>query len=120
MYLVTWVCVVLVLASVWRSARTMGFSTWWLGPSSAPQPVVVQLLPFVGPLVAVIAAGRNLRFLPLIGVVVALAGIGIALVDVGSFDRLVWLQVVASGAGLLVSIAGLAGRYTGDRPTSRS
>ena len=108
-YLVTWVGVVLVYASVWRTARTMGLSTWWLGPSSDPQFVVVQLLPFVGPLLAVIAAGRNLRFLPHLGIAAGLMGLGVALVDVGEFSRLAVLQFIAAGAGLLASIASFAG-----------
>jgi len=108
-YLVTWVGVVLVYASVWRTARTMGLSTWWLGPSSDPQFVVVQLLPFVGPLLAVIAAGRNLRFLPHLGIAAGLMGLGVALVDVGEFSRLAVLQSTAAGAGLLASIASIAG-----------
>ena len=109
LYLVAWAGVVLVYASVWRTARTMGMSTWWLGSSSDPQFMLVQLVPFIGPSLAVIAAGRNHRFLPHLGIVVGLVGIGIAVVDTDQFPRLAVLQLTAAGAGLLASVAALAG-----------
>lgn len=118
--LVTWVGIVLVHASVWRTARTMGLSTWWLGPPATPQLFVVQLLPFVAPIAMVIAASRPTRHLPLAGVLASLAGAAIAAGDLGRFDRLALLELVAAGAGLLVSVASLAGVLRSEREVDRS
>lgn len=107
--LVTWVGIVLVYASVWRTARTMGLSTWWLGPPAGPQVLVVQLLPFLAPVAMVIAASRPTRYLPIAGIVAGLAGALIALGDVGRFDRIALVELAAAAAGLLMSVATLAG-----------
>ncbi len=106
---VTWVGIVLVYASVWRTARTMGLSTWWLGPPAEPQVLVVQLLPFLAPVAMVIAASRPTRYLPIAGIVAGLAGALIALGDVGRFDRIALVELAAAAAGLLMSVATLAG-----------
>lgn len=118
--LVTWVGIVLVYASVWRTARTMGLSTWWLGPPATPRVLVVQLLPFLAPLAMVIAASRPTRYLPVAGVLASLAGAAIAAGDLGRFDRLALLQLVAAGAGLLVSVASLAGVLRSEPEIDRS
>lgn len=118
--LVTWVGIVLVYASVWRTARTMGLSTWWLGPPATPRVLVVQLLPFLAPLAMVIAASRPTRHLPIAGVLASLAGAAIAAGDVGRFDRLAVLELVAAGAGLLVSVASLAGVLRSEPEIDRS
>jgi hypothetical protein len=118
--LVTWVGIVLVYASVWRTARTMGLSTWWLGPPATPRLFVVQLLPFVAPLAMVIAASRPTRHLPIAGIVASLVGAGIAAGDIGRFDRIALLELVAAGAGLLISIASLAGVLRSEPEIDRS
>ena len=118
--LVTWVGIVLVYASVWRTARTMGLSTWWLGPPATPRVLVVQLLPFLAPIAMVIAASRPTRHLPLVGVVASLAGAAIAVGDLGRFDRLALLELVAAGAGLLVSAASYAGVLRSEPEIDRS
>ena len=118
--LVTWVGIVLVYASVWRTARTMGLSTWWLGPPAEPRVLVLQLLPFVAPLAMVIAASRPTRYLPVIGIVAALTGALIAVGDLGRFDRIALLELVAAGAGLLVSVAAIAGMLRSEPQVDRS
>ena len=99
----------LCLAAVWNSSRTMGLSTWWLGPSADPAPLVVQVLPFVLPLGMVVGAVRNQRFLPWLGLLSAtvLAGIGIA--DLEPFQRYGVVELVIAGAGALLSVASVAG-----------
>lgn len=107
--LVVWVGIVLVYASVWRTSRTMGLATWWLGPSAEPQVLVVQLLPFVAPLAMVVAASRPTRHLPWFGLAASAVGVAIALGDLGTFDRLAFLQLVAAAAGVFVSLGSFAG-----------
>ncbi len=118
--LIAWVGIVLVYASVWRTARTMGLSTWWLGPSAEPRVFVVQLLPFLAPLVMVIAASRPTRYLPIVGIVAGVSGALIAIGDLGRFDRLALLELTAAAAGLLVSVASMAGMLRSEPEVDRS
>ncbi|MEZ5248355.1 MAG: hypothetical protein R2713_03770 [Ilumatobacteraceae bacterium] len=101
----------LVLASVWRSSRTLGLSTWWLGPPAEPRLFLVQLPPFYGPLLMIVLASRPMRFVPLVGLGVSavLAGVAARSTSVGSRARL-----GGAGRGLAgapISVAPFAGRY---------
>lgn len=116
MFVVGWVGVLLGFASVWRSARTLGLSTWWLGPAADPQSLPVQVLPLAVPVLLVLAASRNMRYLPAWGTLGALVLGAIALGDLGRFDRLAEVQLTMSAAALLISIASTAGML---RATSR-
>ena len=108
---VVWVGVVLVPASVWRSSRTLGLSTWWLGPPAEPRLFLVQLLPFYGPLLMIVLASRPMRFVPLVGLGVSAVLAGVAAVDLGRFSRLGWVELAAALAGASISVASFAGRY---------
>jgi hypothetical protein len=113
---VGWGGVLLGIAAVWDSSRTMGLATWWLGAASEPQPFVVQLFPAVVALVVVVAALRNLRFLPGIGIGAAAVLIGVGLVDLGRFPRFGWIELALASAGLLVSVASFAGLQRATEP----
>lgn len=115
--LVTWIGIVLVWASVWRSSRTMGLSTWWLGPSAEPRIIVVQMIPFVAPVVMAVAASRPTRHLPAAGLVAAALGAVIAIGDLGTFEHLALIELAAATAGALVSIASFAGVLRTSVPT---
>lgn len=114
-YTVGWLCALLGMASVWKSSRTLGLSTWWLGPDADPQLLVVSLLPFVAPIALVVASMRNVRFLPHAGVVGGLVTLGVGLGDLGRFQGLATAELVIGGAALLVSIASFGGLYRVDR-----
>lgn len=115
LYTVGWMGALLGLASVWKSSRTLGLSTWWLGPSADPQLLVVSLLPFLAPIVLVVASMRNVKYLPHAGVVGALVLAGVGLGDVGRFTGLAAVELVIAGAAMLVSIASFAGLHRLDR-----
>lgn len=108
-FMVGWGCVVLAMAAVWRSARTLGLSTWWLGASSTPQFLLVQLLPFLPAIGLVVLAARNTTFLPYLGVVGALALAAIATGDINRFSGLAVAEFTIAAAALLVSVASFAG-----------
>ena len=110
-YTVGWLCALLGMASVWKSSRTLGLATWWLGPSADPQLLVVSLLPFAAPIALVIASMRNVRYLPHAGVVGGLALLGVGAGDLGRFTGLATAELAIGGAALLVSIASFAGLY---------
>ncbi|MGA0322023.1 MAG: hypothetical protein ACO3M1_04490, partial [Ilumatobacteraceae bacterium] len=48
----TWIGVVIGLASVWAVSRQVGLSTWWLGPPANGRHPVINLVPFVAPSLA--------------------------------------------------------------------
>lgn len=106
---VGWGGVLLGIAAVWDSSRTLGLATWWLGAASEPQPFVVQLLPAVIALAVVVAALRNTRFVPVIGIVAAVALAVVGLIDLGRFPRFGWIELALATAGLFVSLASFAG-----------
>jgi hypothetical protein len=112
---VGWGGVVLCLAAVWTSSRTMGLSTWWLGAPADPMPLVVQVLPFVLPIAMVVGAFRNVRFLPLCGVFSAGVLAAIAIGDLEPFHRYGVVEAAAATAGMLVSLASFAGLLRPER-----
>ena len=118
-FCIGWIGVVLVFAAVWKSGRTLGLAPWWLGPSGDPHSVVVNLIPFVLPIAAVVASFRKVRHLPFVGIVAAAGTAAVALVDLGRFDGIGAVELAAAAAGLLVSVASFAGMLRaarGDRP----
>ena len=107
----TWVGVIIALAAVWNTSVQLGLSTWWLGPRGDPHPRLVQLLPFVAPVVVLLAAINNVRRLPWLGLG---ASAVIAAIAVGDIDRVPGLAVVEfaiAGAAATVSLASLTGTY---------
>jgi len=107
----TWVCVILALAAVWNASVQLGLSTWWLGPRSEPRPRIVQVSPFIAPVMMVLGAVNQVRWLPVLGV--AAAGV-VAAVGLGDLDRiesLATIEIVIAVAAALVSLASLAGVY---------
>jgi hypothetical protein len=118
--LVVWVGIVLVYASVWRTSRTMGLATWWLGPPAEPRVLIVQLLPFLAPFLMVAAASRSTRHLPWWGLAASAVGVAIALGDLGTFDRLAALQFVAAAAGVFVSVGSFGGVLRSEHGSDRS
>jgi hypothetical protein len=108
-FVLAWAGVFLGLASVWKTSRTVGLATWWLGSSSDPRLVVVQVAPFVVPVALLIAAWRRVRWLPLWGALGAVLLAGVAAGDLGGFTRLSVVEFAVAGAAFLVSIASAAG-----------
>jgi hypothetical protein len=113
-FFIGWIGVVLALAAVWKSGRTLGLAPWWLGPSGDPHSIAVSMIPFVLPVAAVVAAIRNMRHLPYTGIVAALAVAAVAAGDASRFAGISVVEFAAAGAGLLVSIASFAGLLRGE------
>ncbi len=106
-----WTAIIACNAAVWESSRVIGLSTWWLGAEAQPRLILLQLLPFYGPLVVTVAAISNWRYSPYLGIVVGLGG---AAIGAGDLDRVRWIAVVElvlGGAGMCISAASLAGMY---------
>jgi len=108
-FILGWGGVLLGLGAVVKSSRTMGLSTWWLGPSADPNNIAIEALPFAVAVVMVVLGFRNVRHLPYFGLLGAIALAAIATGDVGRFDALAQVELVTAGIGLFVSIAAFAG-----------
>ena len=115
-----WAAIVVGNAAVWESSRVIGLSTWWLGADSEPHIVLVQLLPFYGPLLVTVAAISNWRYVSYLGILVGVAG---AAIGIGDLDRVRWIatvELVLAGAAVCISVASLAGMYRWVRVTGDS
>ena len=106
-----WALVIVAYVAVWKTSRELGLSTWWLGPFGDPQTPFVTMLPFVPPLVMVLLAVNNSRWLPQAGLGAAAVLAVIAAFDVAKVPRLGAVELAIAGAGALVTAAGLGGRY---------
>ena len=106
-----WALVIVAYAAVWKTSAELGLNTWWLGPFGDPQPLFVTMLPFIPPLVMVLLAVNNSRWLPWAGLAAAAVLAVIAAFDVPKVPRLGVVEVAIAAAGALLALAGFAGRY---------
>jgi len=105
----TWIGVVIGLASVWAVSRQVGLSTWWLGPPANGRHLVINLVPFVTPFFALILAiGGSLRTWK-VGVLAGAVIVLIGAVDLGRVTRLGVVEIVLGLAGAGSSIASWVG-----------
>ncbi len=111
----TWVGVLVAYMAVWKASYELGIATWWLGPRSGPQPLVVRLIPFLVATVFVVLASYNVRRLPLIGLGGSLILAGIAAPDLSRSTGLAVVEFAIAGAALLVSLASITGMYRAPR-----
>ncbi len=110
----TWIAVVLAFAAVWNSSVQLGLSTWWLGPRGQPRARVVQLSPFVAPVLMVLGTINHIRWSGWWGLAASavLAGYGIA--DLGRVSSIAAVELLIAGLAAAVSIASLTGTYRTD------
>jgi hypothetical protein len=106
-----WAFVIVAYAAVWKTSYELGLSTWWLGPFGDPRPAFVTMLPFVAPLVMVLLALNNSRWLPWAGLAAAAILALIALFDLSRVPRLALIELAIAAAGAMLAVAGFAGRY---------
>lgn len=115
---VTWIAVVLAFAAVWNASVQLGLSTWWLGPRGDPRPRVVQLVPFVAPMLMVLGTINNVRWLGWYGLVAAAGLATIGLGDLGRVASLAATELAIAGAAGAISLASLTGTYRASREPS--
>jgi hypothetical protein len=101
--------------AVWKASDELGIATWWLGPRSGPQPLVVRLIPFIVATVFVVLSSYNVRRLPVIGLGGSLLMAGIAVPDLSRSTGLALIEFAIAGAALLVSLASFTGTYRAPR-----
>ena len=116
MVVATWVGVFVAFLAVWKVSEEIGIATWWLGPRSSPQPIVVRLVPFSVTAVFGILASYNVPRMPLFGLVGSLALAAIAVADLSRSTGLAVIEFAIAGAVLLVSAASFTGAHRRPRP----
>ncbi|CAN0462277.1 unnamed protein product, partial [Phaeothamnion confervicola] len=112
----SWGGVLLGFGAVTWSSRSLGLSTWWLGPSTQPRIIFLMLLPFVAPLLMCIGILTNSRWMPFAGLAAALVTGAIGLGDRTRVPGLAAVELALAAAGLLVSLASLSGLYRRGAP----
>ncbi len=111
----TWVGAFVAYLAVWKASEEIGIATWWLGPRSNPQPLVIRLVPFIVIAVFGILASYNVPKMPVIGLVGAAALAAIAVPDLSRSTGLAIIEFAIAGAVLLVSLASFTGTYRAPR-----
>jgi hypothetical protein len=116
---ITWLSVVLAFAAVWNVSVQLGLSTWWLGPRGAPQPLLIQVVPFVAPVLMVLGTINNVRWLGRFGLAASAVLAAIGLADLGRVTSIALTELAIAGAAAAISAASLTGTYRApaDRPT---
>jgi hypothetical protein len=109
--ILTWVGAFLAYMAVWKTSEELGLATWWLGPRSNPQPVVVRVIPFVVIAVFGVFASYNVRRLPWISLGGSVALALIAVPDLSRSTGIATIEFAIAVAVALVSVASLTGRY---------
>lgn len=113
--IVAWVGAFVAYMAVWKSSEEIGIATWWLGPRSSPQPLLVRLIPFIVSATFGALASFKMRNISLISVAGAVALGAIAIPDFSRSVGLAVIELVIGVAVALVSLASLTGRYQAPR-----
>jgi hypothetical protein len=108
-FIAGWVGVMGGFGALWQACRIAGIAPWWLGPETDMRSVFVVALPFLAPLVTVLAGVAGLRSACYIGIVASFVTASFALGDL-HFPGLAVVEGILGVCGLLISIAGLGGR----------
>ena len=111
MVVTTWVGVFVAYLAVWKASEELGIATWWIGPRSNPQPIIIRLVPFIVTALFGILASYNVRRMPVAGLAGAVALAAIAAPDLSRSTGLAAVEFAIAGAVLLVSAASFTGTY---------
>ena len=106
-----WLLIAASFAAIWVSSRQVGLSTWWLGPATDPQLILITLLPFTVPLALAAAGYTAQRRLPWWGIGGAAFVAVIAAFDVVRVPGYAAIEFGLAIAGLFISIACFAGLF---------
>ena len=92
------------------SSRMVGKPTWWLGYEADPAFILLLVLPFLGPIVVIIATVRISRLVPLAGVASTALLAATGVVDISRTPGVALGELVLAGCTAVATIAALAGR----------
>ena len=106
----SWLLVTAGITCAAIASRSVGKSTWWLGPESNPTFPLLWALPFLMPVVSIIAVLRLPRIAGYIGIGCSLVLAGVAIGDIAGSPGIAIIEGIVAVSALFISIATLAGR----------
>lgn len=92
------------------AAEVLHRSVWWIGDRADPAPVVLALVPFLGPIAVIVLLARDLRGAAEMSVVASLATLAVAWGDRTNSPSAAVVMAALGVAALLLSIAAFSGR----------
>lgn len=101
------------LAAAALAGAAVGKPAWWIGSEIGPAQVALWVLPFVPPIMAMVAVRRWPRRSPWVGIACSLATGGVASADVTNSPGTAVVVGAVATAMLLASVASFAGRPAG-------
>jgi len=112
----TWIGVVIGLASVWAVSRQTGLSTWWLGPPGNGRHLLFTILPFIAPFIALTTSIGGSRRTWQVGVTAGAFVVAVGLFDLSRVTRLGVVEIALGCAGAGSSLASWVGTPLTKRP----
>ena len=106
----SWLLVTAAITCAAIASRSVGKSTWWLGPESNPTFPLLWALPFLMPVVSIIAVLRLPRIAGYIGIGCSLVLAGVAIGDIAGSPGVAIIEGIVAVSALFIAIATLAGR----------
>ena len=106
----SWLLVTAGITCAAIASRSVGKSTWWLGPESNPTFPILWALPFLMPVVSIIAVLRLPRIAGYIGIGCSLVLAGVAIGDIAGSPGVAIIEGIVAVSALFIAIATLAGR----------
>ena len=106
----SWLLVTAAITCAAIASRSVGKSTWWLGPESNPTFPLLWALPFLMPVVSIIAIIQLPRIAGYIGIGCSLVLAGVAIGDIAGTPGVAIIEGIVAVSALFIAIATLAGR----------
>lgn len=106
----SWLLVTAALTCAAIASRSVGKSTWWLGPESNPTFALLWALPFLMPVVSIVAILRLPRIAGYVGIGCSLVLTGVAIGDIAGSPGIAIIEGITAVSALFIAIATLAGR----------
>jgi hypothetical protein len=106
----SWLLVTAALTCAAIASRSVGKSTWWLGPESNPTVALLWALPFLMPVVSIVAILRLPRIAGYVGIGCSLVLAGVAIGDIAGSPGIAIIEGITAVSALFIAIATLAGR----------
>jgi len=107
---ISWVGVLVCQLAVAITSRNIGKPTWWLGPESNPQPLVVWALPFLITVAALVATQRPGRLSIVVHLVCVVLLVVVAALDVRNTPGVATVEFVVAFVALLITVVSAAAR----------
>jgi hypothetical protein len=113
---VFWVAIISALGTVAGASEVVGRQVWWLGDDGRRAPIFVLVLPVIAPIVTMVAALNNRRWVPYASCAAAATTLLTAWGDRHRSPGAALVELALGIAAVLLSVASFAGRY--GRPTT--